>query len=240
MSLMATVRQKGLLQTDRQGKRYRVATHLAVRTCLSASPTMPATVASVPNTVLKEAVDGRTGELQEDIQVHGCSNTQAAASHVAVYAQGSNSRYMYALRTATLPLGHFMSSTAAERQPVLGNTPLLQGGCVCHAKKLMSGVQGTHERCSHLVHMCCSTPRLSCQAFILAYECSSVLKEIRVGLQQDKQQRSEVGGAGQCSQISSVSGMQSNTPNLQIYQPKHQRPETHRSVTATAQIGAND
>jgi hypothetical protein len=39
-------------------------THLAVRTCLSVSPTMSATVASVLKTVLKEAVDGRTGELQ--------------------------------------------------------------------------------------------------------------------------------------------------------------------------------
>lgn len=39
------------------------STHLAATTCLSASPTPWATFVRVQKTVLKEAVDGRTGEL---------------------------------------------------------------------------------------------------------------------------------------------------------------------------------
>lgn len=41
----------------------------------------------------------------------------------------------------------------------------------------------TRSHASYLVHMCCRTARLSCHAPIFAYECSSVLKEISVGLQ---------------------------------------------------------
>jgi hypothetical protein len=59
------------------------------------------------------------------------------------------------------------------------------------------------DQSAYLVHMCCSTPRLSCHAFSLAYDCSSVLKETRVGLQQRRKQQ-HTAGAEQCSQNSSV------------------------------------
>jgi hypothetical protein len=50
--------------------------HLAASSCLSASPTTAATLASVPNTVLKEVVDGRTGELQHTAETRNPTTAQ--------------------------------------------------------------------------------------------------------------------------------------------------------------------
>lgn len=75
------VRWQNSLRTHTQSQFHAAcmhSSHLAASSCLSASPTTAATLASVPNAVLKEVVEGRTGELQDrtgQARVHHKHNT---------------------------------------------------------------------------------------------------------------------------------------------------------------------